>query len=237
MYEKRFYRKAIHSAFKLEVAHQESDLLICSDAKLEQEKVYQHIHKYYKIIEVYCQAHPEFKTALSPYAKDSQATQIIQDMIAFSTLAEVGPFAAVAGAVAEYVGRELLGQCDEVIVENGGDIFLKINQDKIIAVYPGEASGMQELLLRIAAREEPFGVASSSAVIGHSLNFGKADVVSVVADNALLADSFATGLSNKIHSDKEAQAVIEQVKIEPSLQAVVIVFDKKLYLWGDIELV
>ena len=41
-------------------------------------------------------------------------------MIEAGRKANVGPMAAVAGAIAEYVGRELLDFSPEIIVENGG---------------------------------------------------------------------------------------------------------------------
>lgn len=40
--------------------------------------------------------------------------------------ANVGPMAAVAGAMAEYVGRDLLKYSKEVIVENGGIFSLVV---------------------------------------------------------------------------------------------------------------
>jgi len=49
-------------------------------------------------------------------------------MMKVSQVAGVGPMAAVAGALAEYVGQDLLKLTPNVIVENGGDIFLKIKR-------------------------------------------------------------------------------------------------------------
>ena len=73
-------------------------------------------------IEQYIQNHPGFLSSLIPLPADECAPDIIQDMLRASAAADVGPMAAVAGAVAEYSGREILKQCDEVMVENGGDI-------------------------------------------------------------------------------------------------------------------
>ena len=52
--------------------------------------------------------------------------------------------------------------------------------------------------MKIKKRNQAFGVASSSSSLGHSLNFGKADLVSVVAKNIIIADGFATAISNRI---------------------------------------
>ncbi len=53
--------------------------------------------------------------------------------------AGVGPMAAVAGAFAAHVGHVLLKDAQQVIVENGGDIFLKTESVKTIAVYAGKS--------------------------------------------------------------------------------------------------
>ena len=46
-------------------------------------------------------------------------------MIKASLAANVGPMASVAGAISEYVANDLLKMSQNVIVENGGDIYLK----------------------------------------------------------------------------------------------------------------
>ncbi len=44
--------------------------------------------------------------------------------------------AAVAGALAERVGRALESLSEEVIVENGGDIYLKLSAPATVASLP-----------------------------------------------------------------------------------------------------
>ena len=53
---------------------------------------------------------------------------ILVRMAEAAATAGVGPMAAVAGAIAEYIGRRLKTEydCREVIVENGGDIYADI---------------------------------------------------------------------------------------------------------------
>lgn len=65
---------------------------------------------------------PDFKLTLSPHPVLPGAPVIAEAMAASANLAGVGPMAAVAGAFAEFVGRDLMKVCAEVIVENGGDI-------------------------------------------------------------------------------------------------------------------
>jgi len=236
MYEERFYRNKILSKFKVEVSFQESDLLICSDKEIAKEKAQGILVKYYKQIEEYITGNPLFLRSLSPLEIDQAAPPIINEMLEASKVTGIGPFSSVAGAVAQYVGGELLGDCQELIVENGGDIFLKINQDKIIGVYLGQEFKINELNLKIKKRSQAFGVASSSSTLGHSLNFGKADLVSVVAKNIIIADGFATAISNRIKKIEDVDKVLAEAKQNLAIEGLLVAFGEKIFLWGDLEI-
>ncbi len=236
MYQERFYRNQVLSKFKAEISYKESDLLICSSQKIDSDLAKNTLIKYYTQIEDYLKKNPKFKTSLSPLEADPKAPQIIKEMIKISQESGIGPFASVAGAVAFYVGGELIKENQELVIENGGDIFAKINQDKIIGVYLGERFKIPILNLKIKKRNKPFGVASSSSVIGESLNFGKADLVMVVAVNSIIADSYATALSNEIKTKKDIDRVLSKIKKIPSVQAILIAFNNELFFWGDLEL-
>jgi len=236
MYEERFYRNQIISKFKIEISYKESDLLICSDKKIAKEKAQSILVKYYDKIEKYITKNPRFLTSLSPLENDWSAPLIIEEMLKSSKNTRVGPFSAVAGAIAKYVGEELLDYSPELIIENGGDIFLKINQDKIIGVYLGEKFKINNLNLKIKKRSQAFGIASSSSALGHSLNFGKADLVSVVAKDAIVADGFATAISNRIKKIKDIDKILIEVKDSLPIEGLLVAFDKKIFLWGDLEL-
>jgi len=81
-------------------------------------------------IEKYIEKFPEFACALAPLPPDVLAPPIVREMLAAGTAAGVGPMAAVAGVIAEYVGRGLVQSgCLEVMVENGGDIYIHRNRD------------------------------------------------------------------------------------------------------------
>ena len=54
--------------------------------------------------------------------------------------AGVGPMASVAGAFSELIGVFLLrNNLKEVLVENGGDIYLKTTTPLIVGVYAGSS--------------------------------------------------------------------------------------------------
>ncbi len=235
MYEERFYRAQISSRFRLEISFRESDLLISTDRKIDKERAEEILKKYYRQIEEYVKENPRFLTSLSPLPEDEKAPPIIRSMLESSQVTGIGPFSAVAGAIAQYTGQEILGFCSEIIVENGGDIFLKINTDKTLGVYPGKRFGVENITLRIKKRDQAFGIASSSGVIGPSLNFGAADLVSVIAEDAVSADGFATALSNRIKQRGDVDKVLAEVKESSLLEGLLIVFGREIFLWGDWE--
>ncbi len=244
MYEERFYRSFTPLESKLQVSYKESDLYIWTDKKLDKDFLFALLKKYYHIVEDYIKKNPLFLSSLSSLPVDEEAPSIIKEMLYYSQKAKLGPFSTVAGAIAEYLGREILnlGLAQEVIVENGGDIFLKINKDKRLGVYLGErflkGANLKPndiLTLKIRKRASCFGIASSSGIIGHSLNFGNADLVSVVASNAIMADAFATCLSNLLKKQGDTQEVFVLAK-EVGLEGVLVAFGDKLYLWGDLQL-
>ncbi len=237
MYEQRFYREPVTSKFRLELSYKESDLLISSDKEINKDFAEEILIKYYLQIENHIKNNPSFLKSLSPLGRDPEAPAIIKEMIQASHLTGIGPFSSVAGAISLYLGKELLDLADEVIVENGGDIFLNLAQDKVLGVYSGQNYVPQILKLKIKKRNHSFGIASSSATIGYSLNFGAADLVTVMAKDALVADSFATSLSNRIKKEIDIHQTIEFAKGNDLIDAVVIAFSGKIFLWGDLELV
>ena len=112
---------------------------------------------------------------------------------------DVGPMAAVAGAIAEHVGKELLPFSREVIVENGGDIFLRIIKARSIGVYAGETSPFSgKIGLEISPEQTPLGICASSGTVGHSLSFGGSDACIVLSHSTALADAAATAIANLI---------------------------------------
>jgi hypothetical protein len=236
MYEERFYRAYSKAKFVREVSHKESDLYVASDSAIDEKLLAGILKKYYRQIEEYIEKNPGFATSLSPLEVDIKAPAIIQDMLKVSGLTGIGPFASVAGAVAYYVGREILRYADEVIIENGGDLFLKINEDKRIGVYLGDRFALKAVTLKIKKRTRPFGIASSSSSIGHSLNFGKADLLTVIARDAIIADGFATALSNRIQDEAGLCEVMNLAQVNDAISGMLIFFGGKIYLWGELEI-
>ncbi len=219
----------------------ETDLHILAESNVEEQSK-ELILEARLQIERYIHKHPVFMTALSPLPDDPLAPPIVADMLHAGQKAGVGPMAAVAGAVAGFVGRRLIASgVQEVLVENGGDIYLHRKTDCTVGIFAGESPLSYNIGIRIAKDSLPCGVCTSSGTVGHSLSFGIADSVTVVADSIALADAAATRLGNEVGRTEDRTAAIQHAlecagQIE-NIRGVVIICDELMGAAGDIELV
>ncbi|MFA5308133.1 MAG: UPF0280 family protein [Dehalococcoidales bacterium] len=236
-YQPRTYRHWIESrdlaAFNVSV--KETDLYLRAAANL-QRKARRLVLKYREQLEEYIQNNPDFLTSLVPLPTPTHAPRIVLDMIEAGRLANVGPMAAVAGAMAEMVGGELLEYSPEIIVENGGDIFLKITRQRIIGIYAGNSPLTGKIGLEINPGDTPLGICTSSGTVGHSLSYGKADAVIITAASAALADAAATAVCNKVVKPGDISDGIELGRKIPGLKGIVIVIGESIGAWGEIRL-
>ena len=180
---------------------------------------------------------PEFLTSLDPIDAAPFDTPVAIKMIHAGKKAGVGPMAAVAGAVAEFVGRNLLASSDEIIVENGGDIFIHVKRPIVIGVYAGETTLGARFGIKIGPTVIPTGVCTSSAKIGPSTSFGRADAATVVSSDVSLADAVATGLGNRIKTTKDLESGVQWACKVDGVQAALAICEDKIAVLGDVELV
>jgi ApbE superfamily uncharacterized protein (UPF0280 family) len=236
-YQPRIYRHWIEGknlvAFNVTV--KETDLYIRASSNM-QRKAQRLVVKYRHQLEQYIEKNPEFQTSLEPLPIPANAPQIVLDMLESGQKANVGPMAAVAGAVAEYVGRELLEFSPEIIVENGGDIFLKIKRKRVVGIYAGESPLSGKLGLEITPEETPLGICTSSGKVGHSLSFGKANAVVTVASSAALADAAATAVCNRVKSPNDINNAIESGRVITGLKGIIIIIGTAIGVWGEVKL-
>ncbi|MHB8104575.1 MAG: UPF0280 family protein [Dehalococcoidales bacterium] len=236
-YQPRTYRHWIESKdlVSFNVTVKETDLYIRATSNL-QRKARRLVLKYRKHLEQYIEKNPAFLKSLEPLPLPANAPHIVIDMIEAGDKANVGPMAAVAGAIAEYVGRDLLEFSPEIIVENGGDIFLKTIQKKVVGIYAGESPLTGKLGMEINPADTPLGICTSSGTVGHSLSFGKADAVVVIAGSAALADAAATAICNKANKPDDINSAIELGKNIAGLKGIVIIMGSSIGVWGDVKL-
>lgn len=178
---------------------------------------------------------PEFLTSLHPLLAPEDAEVVPARMYAAAALAGVGPMAAVAGAIAQFVGEALTAQSAQVIVENGGDLYVNTARERVIAVGAGSSplSGRVGLVLpagRVA------GVCTSSGTVGHSYSVGRADAAVVIAADAALADAAASGLGNRVQVAGDAEAAVQWALGLPAVTGALVVIGATLAAGGEIQL-
>lgn len=236
-YEPRLYRLDARPeklvGFKVEI--KESDLLIFADKNLKKEAL-EELKKVRAEIESWISMYPEFHTSLAPLPlpADRKVPAVVREMYKAAGAAGVGPMAAVAGAVAEAVGRRLLQFSRQVIVENGGDIFCFSLQERYSLVYAGSSPFSEKVAVKIPAGE-PLGICTSSGTIGHSLSFGRADAVVVVDRSAALADAAATAIGNVVRGADDIEKGLKK-GVDIGVRGVLIILGDRLGVRGDIEL-
>jgi ApbE superfamily uncharacterized protein (UPF0280 family) len=218
------------------VAIMETDLFVMAERDLERETrgaALQHRRS----IETYVATHSDFRHSLVPLPDDPLAPAIVRDMLLASQACGVGPMAGVAGAISQFVGEDLLPHSKDVIVENGGDIYMKSSVERRVAIYAGSSPLSLKIGIMIPPERTPIGTCTSSGTVGHSRSFGRADAVCVVSRSATLADTAATAIGNRVRSKEDIEAGLALVREIEDLQGAVVIVGDALGASGDVELV
>ena len=198
-YEPRCYRNRLHpkGLVPFRVRVKETDLQVHAASDLSA-ATRESVLRCRGHLESYIGAWPDFAVALTPWPMPSAAPAIVREMVSAGSRAGVGPMAAVAGAIAQAVGRDLLNLTSQVVVENGGDIFIETDNPLTIGIYAGRSPLSLRIGLRVDPKRGDRGVCTSSGTVGHSLSRGKADAVCVVSADCALADAAATSIGNRV---------------------------------------
>jgi uncharacterized protein len=117
----------------------------------------------------------------------------------------ITPMAAVAGAVADEIVSLMLQAAPKLqtaFVNNGGDIACYVGKGHCLRI------GVVNHLLKATPEgalhiDHPCGIATSGWR-GRSFSLGIADAVTVVANNAAMADAAATIIANAVNIENEA---------------------------------
>jgi len=271
---------------KFQIMLEETDLLITIPKYINTEqaveKCFQYISHLRQELKSYILIDPSFQHSLKPITSPTTAPSIVRAMCQAAKYAHVGPFAAVAGSIAQMTSLMLIAwitqeneqvlkqktQKDEqkiqkhaskaleqkeeeninkqdfekkfgqenqtkkdekplvpyknskpidVIVENGGDIYLHSQKERIVGILSKPTEG-ESLGIKIHSGEFPVSICSSSSKIGHSLSFGNGDIAMVRAKNAALADALATAYCNMLKTSKDINKVIERAQKDAQIK-------------------
>jgi len=228
------YRRMVQSTDLItrKVQVRETDLLVSGFNDLEK-MAKALVQKYRQQIENYIEKHPSFVRAMLPLKRDPFAPRIINSMIEAASRAHVGPMASVAGAISEYVGLGLLPYSRDVIVENGGDVFISSSVKRKVMLL-AESSGVSGIKIAIQGSPKPIGLCTSSGKLGHSLSYGRADGVMALGPTASLADAAATGIANCVKTPSDIKEGLKMAQ-NMGMIGIIILVDGYVGAWGEIE--
>jgi ApbE superfamily uncharacterized protein (UPF0280 family) len=238
MYEERTYRNVSRPRDLVcyEVILKETDLFCCTSVDLKT-VIEERVLFYRNQLEGYIGQRPEFVESLVPIAPDPLAPKIVKEMIEAAAAVGVGPMACVAGAVAEFVGRDIQTLSDEYIIENGGDIYLRTRHERKVVVYAKNSPYSDRIGIKVRPDDRAYGICTSSASVGPSLSLGRADAVCVVGRSSLFSDGLATRLGNLVNKEGDIPGALEDGRRFPDVTGILIILGRKLGVWGDLDLI
>ncbi len=233
----RFYRaSSAKDLIKSQVKVGESDLWILSDREIR-DQVAKLLKIYRRQLKEYIYNHPDFATTLKPFPSDPEAPELVRKMIEVSGKAGVGPMAAVAGTIAGFIGKDISSTCSEVIIENGGDIYLRSAVERVISIYAGKSEFSKKVGVLLPASPDGIGICTSAGTVGPSLSFGSADAAVIISPDVALADSIATATANRILKTSDLQKAIDFASSISKITGIIVIKDDKMAAWGEVNLV
>ena len=244
-YEPRWYRNQLHTSElqSFSVSYQETDLWIGVDPTTYtpelQQTAQRHLITLRHELDAYIEQDAAFLHTLSPHQPLPDCPPIARQMCNAALLAGVGPMAAVAGAFSQVIARQLVSQfaLTELIIENGGDIYLHSSQYRRIAIFAGGSPLSNKLGLDIDPSLAPLGICTSSGTVGHSLSFGKADAVTILAQDASISDSYATAIGNMIKDSVDIDAALAYAATQSEILGIVIIVGDRIGFQGNVKLI
>lgn len=236
-YVERTYRASMQAddlvAFSVKI--EQTDLYILAERDLTEEAT-RAARRARATLEAWIEARRDFLGAMSPVRCPADAPGLIRQMCEAARAAGVGPMASVAGAIAETVARDLSEASPNVIVENGGDVFITGTRERLAGIFAGGSPLSNRFGLLIPPDKQPLAVCTSSGTVGPSVSLGKADAVVIAAPSGALADAVATAAANRTRQHVDLSGAVEfAAGIEGVLHVVAIVGDQ-MATWGGLSL-
>jgi len=226
------------SLYEYSFVMKESKIHIKSDDEEAIKAAVKEMRRHRERLVKFIKNHPDFRYKLKPIFADIEAPRIIKLMTAASRAANVGPMASVAGALADIGLEAMLREKARVaVVEDGGEIAISTERPIVVSVFSSNPTLLSKIGFLIKSEDCPAGVATSSSKTLRALSFGEADSVTVVADNASLADAAATAICNSVVGgdiEESIQRGLDRAKIIEGIRGVLIVRGEKSGLWGTL---
>jgi ApbE superfamily uncharacterized protein (UPF0280 family) len=156
------------------------------------------------------------------------AQRMIESVRAIGDI-DLTPMAAVAGTIADAVADWLFGRgLTKVVVDNGGDIAIRLaaGQTATVGIRPQINRLDISHIARLDDCRSSWGV-TTSGLGGRSFTRGIASAVTVIAENASIADAAATSIANAciVEDSSIIQLPAEQLDPNTDLQGVNVTVD------------
>lgn len=233
-YGERSYRRLFGGGLSyFRVSEGQSDLYVGARAELLAE-AREALREARARIEREIALNPEFLASFAPLEERTGAPEPVSWMYGAALASGVGPMAAVAGAVAQYVGRALLRHSPEAVVENGGDIYIATETERLAAIFAGDSPLSMKVALKVPPGE--WGVCTSAGRVGPSVSYGHADAAVILSKDAALADAAATALGNLLKTEGDIDGALARAMEIPGVLGAVAVIGQKLGAAGIVEL-
>jgi len=235
--DRDIYRNKISAegkySFRLDYKH--SGLFIICDRDIGSE-LEEPVRSFYADIETVIAGWPTFEKSLVPLKARDHYPPVVKDMCLAGEVFNVGPMASIAGALCDHLAKSIGRRCNFLMIENGGDVYIKSSSPLEVGIFTKNSYFKDKLTLLIEVGQTPCGICSSSGSFGHSLSFGKSDLVTVLSGNAIQADAAATAIANTIKCEEDIDAAITRFKKYSQIKGLIIIKNKRIGLWGRLQL-
>ncbi len=230
IYERKNYRNRIISdqAVSFVVEVRETHLQVQALRDLSS-KAKDSVFRYRYQIEEYLRQHPAFREALAPIQIYASAPEIVRYSDLSSRTTMVAPMSCMSGAIADFVGRDLLGESPELVVSSGGDSFVRSSVPLQVRLYAQGSPLHDRLVLDLPAFKNPYGI--STYVPGRGIH-----AVTVISRTACWASAVARDLGVRLARREPTSAVLDIAGGYAHVGGVVLIAGTRIIAGGEISL-
>ena len=134
----------------------------------------------------------------------------------------------MSGAMADFVGRDLMSQSPVLVVSSGGDTFVRSSIALEIHVYARGSALHNKLILQLPAAKNIFGI--STYVPGKGIQ-----AVTVLSRTASWASSFAKDLGVRLDSGESLKSALNRAEAYTDVGGVIIVSGSQVVFGGSLN--
>lgn len=230
IYERKSYRNRIRldqlPSFEVEV--RETNLFIQAQSDFGP-KAKDSVFRYRYQIEEYLRQHPAFREASTPVQVLASAPEIIRYSDLASRATGVAPMSCMSGAIADFVGRDLLLDSADLAVSSGGDTFIRSSLPLDVYLYAQGSPLHEKLVLSVPAFKRPFGL--STFVPGKGIH-----AVTVLSRSACCASAFARDIGVRLTRGEMASSVFDRARDYTDVGGFVLIAGEKIVVGGEMVL-